>query len=120
MVNGVQGGRTGGEQPGSRPLSGGRVVECATGKHGSTGRYLAELGADVILVEPPGGAADRSDAPSAGGTSLAFAARNTSKRSVFVDLRTADGKEQFERLLANADILLEGASAVSAGRGLID
>lgn len=104
----------------ARPLAGVRVVEFATDKHGSTGRYLAELGADVILVEPPLGAPERQDGWPFGGSGLGFTSRNTSKRSVTLDLRTTTGMDAFECLLSTAEILIEGASASAVNRMWFD
>jgi crotonobetainyl-CoA:carnitine CoA-transferase CaiB-like acyl-CoA transferase len=46
-----------------KPLNGLRVIELSNGKTDGTGRFLADLGADVILVEPPEGAPGRRMAP---------------------------------------------------------
>ena len=52
---------------------------------------LADLGADVVKVEPPTGDPMRAFAPATGEESAAHAALNRGKRSVVVDLRTGDG-----------------------------
>ena len=70
-------------------LAGVRVVDMADEKGETCGRFLADLGADVIRVEPPGGARSRRLPPFHGTTSLAFAVRNANKRGVTLDLSGA-------------------------------
>jgi crotonobetainyl-CoA:carnitine CoA-transferase CaiB-like acyl-CoA transferase len=89
------------------PLMGVRVVEMADGKGELCGRYLADLGADVVRVEPPGGAKSRRQAPLHGGVSLPFATSNLGKRSVVVDLTSPTGRERLLDLLERADIWIE-------------
>lgn len=73
------------------------------------GRLLADLGADVIRVEPPGGAASRRMPPFApdGETSLYFAFRNFNKRGITIDVTAAEGQAQLRQLLAGADVWIE-------------
>ena len=86
---------------GSGPLTGLRVVDCSGGQAGAraTG-MLADYGADVIWVEPPGGDACRADAP-------ACAVLNRGKRSVILDLTTGRGRSQLLDLLATADAAVQ-------------
>jgi len=81
----------------------------AEGKGEMCGRFLADLGADVIRVEPPGGAPSRALAPLHAGLSLRFATYNMGKRGVVIDHTTPDGREQLLRLLDRADIWIESA-----------
>ncbi len=91
------------------PLSGYRVVE--------VGNYmaapyctmqLADLGAEVIKVEnPDGGDTVRAVAPLLGGEGSAFLRLNRNKRSIAVDLKSAEGKEIFRKLVATADVVVE-------------
>ena len=98
------------------PLHGIRVVELAHPFCAFAGRLLADAGADVILVEPPGGADQRyhgpfvDDAPDGvpdHELSLSWWAENTSKRSAVIDLETGPGRQFFRQVLATADVLLE-------------
>ena len=94
------------------PLADLRVIEVG-GEIGEwCGKLLADLGADVIKIEPPSGAAEREigpfyqDVPDAE-RSLHFWHYNTSKRGITPDLETEDGRALFRRLVATADVLLE-------------
>ena len=96
------------------PLHGLSVVELAHPFGAFAGRLLADAGADVVVVEPPGGAEQRAHGPFADGEpgperSLAWWAENTSKRSVIADLETDDGRAFVAALLAEADVFLECA-----------
>ncbi len=81
------------------PLDGIRVVDCSTGTAGGlASMVLADFGADVVTVEPPGG--DRFRALPSSPLWL------RGKRSAVVDLSTADGRAALEPLLLSADVLL--------------
>src|SRR6516162_6536877 len=69
---------------------------------------LAELGARVIKVEPPGQGDDaRHYGPFKNGKSTYFSSVNRGKRSIALDLKSPAGRETFERLLDKADALVE-------------
>lgn len=72
---------------------------------------LAELGAEIIKVEPPGGDHFR---PSNGGATSAVVNRN--KRSLCIDLKRAESRAVMDRLIARADILLETFTPGAAER----
>ena len=98
-------------------LSGLTVIEVADETAEYCGLLLAGLGAEVIKIEPPGGASTRSIAPFDGGAvdkerSLYFWAYNRGKRSVVLDLESNDGKAALLRLMAGADILLDSSSGM--------
>ena len=85
-------------------LSGPEAVFC--------GKLLADYGADVLRVEPPGGHASRARAPFAGDEpgeerSLYFLFYNTNKRSITLDLDSGRGRELLRRLVAQSDVVLE-------------
>jgi crotonobetainyl-CoA:carnitine CoA-transferase CaiB-like acyl-CoA transferase len=94
--------------PGRFPLSGIRVVEVGPFTAGPlAGRLLADLGADVVKIEPPGGEASRRWAPRFNDISLYFANYNAGKRSVVLDLSAAADRTVFGDLLGTADVLLQ-------------
>ncbi|HVM52676.1 MAG TPA: CoA transferase [Acidimicrobiales bacterium] len=93
-------------------LDGVTVVELASDAAAFAGKLLADLGADVVLVEPPGGHRSRGYGPFAGDIgdperSLWFWHYHTSKRGVVLDLDDAGGAAAFARLAAGADVVLE-------------
>ena len=91
----------------SGPLAGIRVVEYAQYVAGPfAGSLLAELGAEVIKVEPPGGDAYRRVMPVAPGIGRFFVPLNRGKRSVVIDLKTPSGLNRSSALAATADIVL--------------
>lgn len=91
------------------PLTGVRVVEIGNFMAVPfCGMQLADLGADVIKVENPnGGDLSRATGPYIEGESSNFVRLNRNKRSVALDLKTADGKHLFRRLAASADVVIE-------------
>src|ERR1700681_1873029 len=87
------------------PLSGVRVIEMTHMVMGPTcGMILAQLGAEVIKVEPPAG--DKTRSLGGMGTSF-FPLFNRGKRSVVLDFDRAEDRETMHLLLASADVLLE-------------
>ena len=97
------------------PLAGLRVLELADEKGQFCGKLMADLGADVVKIEPPGGQNTRSVGPFLHDMphrerSLYFWHYNTSKRGITLSLETSDGKGLFKQLVAKADILLESYS----------
>ncbi|WP_328395871.1 CaiB/BaiF CoA transferase family protein [Nocardia sp. NBC_00416] len=89
------------------PLHGVRVLDLTDSLGESSGRYLADLGAEVIRVEPPGGSRSRTAEPVLDGVSIPFALRNANKLGITVDLTTAPGRARLTELARDADILLE-------------
>jgi crotonobetainyl-CoA:carnitine CoA-transferase CaiB-like acyl-CoA transferase len=89
-----------------------RILDFTGGREAIAGQMLADLGADVVLVEPPEGASMRRLGPFYQGkadpnTSLPFWATNRGKRSVCVDIETEKGRSDFLKLIASADALIE-------------
>src|SRR4051812_44362798 len=97
----------------ARPLIGVRVLDCSTVLAGPyCTMVLSDLGADVIKVEPPEGDATRAWGPPWVGngptrTAAYYLAVNRNKRSIALDLRTADGADVLRRLLRDADVFVE-------------
>jgi crotonobetainyl-CoA:carnitine CoA-transferase CaiB-like acyl-CoA transferase len=101
--------RSGGS-PGA--LSGLRVLDLTGRMGGYCGLLLANLGAEVILVEPPCGDPMRSQGPFKNDVrhpdgSLSFAAYHTNKRSIVLDLESEADRESFRNLVCNADVIIE-------------
>jgi len=86
-----------------QPLAGLRVVEVSTFVAAPLGGMtLAQLGAEVVRVDPLGGAPDHTRWPLAeSGTSLYWTGLNKAKRSIAVDLRSAAGQELVTRLVTD-------------------
>ncbi|QLL09794.1 CaiB/BaiF CoA transferase family protein [Mycobacterium vicinigordonae] len=95
----------------SLPLTGVRVIDFTDGAAGFAGRFLADLGADVVLVEPPEGAASRREQPQHDGHGLRFATAHANKRGVVADVTIAEGRETLLCLTDSADIFLESHPA---------
>lgn len=70
-------------------------------------RWLADLGADVVKLEPPEGDLTRKIKPRRGGISVYFSQVNCGKRCICVDLRTAGGVEVARRLALGSDVVVE-------------
>jgi len=91
-----------------RPLDGIRVLDLSRVLSGpSCGKALADLGADVIKVEPPEGDLTRTAQPRVGGFPVYFAQQNCGKRCVSVDLRLEAARELIADLATASDIVLE-------------
>ena len=87
------------------PLAGIRVLDFGHTVMGpSCGLVLADLGADVVRIEPPGGDRTRRLPGFAVGF---FASFNRNKRSVCIDLKQPDGRDLVRRLMGEADVLIE-------------
>ena len=94
-----------------RPLSAIRVLDLAGEPLARAGRILADMGADVVLVEPPGGSPVRRVpplVPTSSGEEISpyFAFTAAGKRSLTLDVRTPAGYDLFSRLAAGADVVL--------------
>jgi len=97
------------------PLEGVRVVEVAQYVAAPlTGTLLAELGADVIKIEPPGGDAYRRTMPFGPGFGRFFLPLNRGKRSVELDLKTHGGRRALRAILGTADVVTHNAPPARA------
>lgn len=91
-----------------RPLSGVRIVEISSFVAVPlAGMTLAQLGAEVVRIDPAGGAADYHRWPlTAGGDSIYWAGLNKGKRSMEVDMRSPGGQLLVQRLIGAAGVLI--------------
>lgn len=101
-----------------KPLDGIRVVEMSHMVMGPTcGLYLAQLGAEVIKVEPPQG--EKTRALTGMGAAF-FPVFNRGKKSLAIDTRSEEGREALHRLLATADVFVENFRDDSLARMGVD
>jgi len=104
------------------PLTGVRVLDCSRVLAGPFATMLlADLGADVVKLEPPGGDESRGWGPPFWGDpadrlSAYFASVNRNKRSIAVDLRTDAGRDLLDLLASRSDLLVHNARPSSAER----
>ncbi|MCZ6887538.1 MAG: CoA transferase [Gammaproteobacteria bacterium] len=110
----------------SGPLSGLHVVELATAIQGpAAGLYFANMGANVIKVEPPMGDASRyhrgvNYTSAVGALGSQFVAMNKGKRSISLDVHTDLGAAVMDRLLSEADVFLSNYRASALVRMGLD
>ena len=102
------------------PLGPYRVLDLSNEKGYFCGKILADLGADVIKIEPPGGDSGRNIGPFHHDLpdkekSLCFLAYNTNKKSITLNIETRDGQGIFKRLAKTSDFVIE-----SFGPGAMD
>jgi crotonobetainyl-CoA:carnitine CoA-transferase CaiB-like acyl-CoA transferase len=101
-------------------LAGTRVIELADAHGEWCGKLFADMGADVVKIEPPGGAPTRRVGPFVGDEphrdrSLYFWHCNTSKRGVTLDAGREDGRRLMRRLVQGADVFISTLAAAEAG-----
>ena len=90
------------------PLAGIKVLDLSAVYSGPmAAALLADQGAEVIKVESPGGDICRRIGPAKGDISGTFVAMNRGKRSIALDLKSADGKAVLRDLIARTDVLME-------------
>lgn len=109
----------------SGPLTGLRVIEVCDELGQLAGKLLADMGADVVKVEPPAGSHARTIGPfvkdqPGPNRSLNFWYHNTNKRSVVLDFEGNEAaREKLRRLMAGADVVIEDrAPGTLAERGI--
>src|SRR5512145_1505201 len=98
--------------PAPGALAGYRVLDLCSDAGMLCTKIMADLGADVITIEPPTGSAIRSRGPFyhaqvEAEKSLSFWYFHTNKRSLTLHLETSDGQALFKRLVRTADVLVE-------------
>ncbi len=89
-----------------------RILDFTDVGQAIAGQILADLGADVVLIEPPSGVETRRLGPFYKGNqdrnaSLPFWATSRNKRSVCLDIETSEGRQGFLKLVEGADVLIE-------------
>ena len=90
----------------SLSLDGVRVLELARYQAGPRGgMILSDLGAEVIKIERIGGEETRKNAPVVRGQSIYFTVYNRGKKSICLDMRSAEGKAIFTDLVKQADVV---------------
>ena len=90
------------------PLDGVRVLDFSMFLAGPyAGRLLADHGAEVIKIEPPGGETIRSAHPVVNGKSRYFAQLNAGKKCITLDLKSEEGKAAVRKLIVDSDVVLE-------------
>ncbi|MGC1740137.1 CoA transferase [Mycobacterium sp.] len=84
-----------------------RVLDLSDDDADPVTRLLADLGADVLKVEPPGGSPSRTRRPTLRGASLRFALHNANKRSTVLDPADPNDRERLIELAGSADIFVD-------------
>jgi crotonobetainyl-CoA:carnitine CoA-transferase CaiB-like acyl-CoA transferase len=87
-----------------------RVLDLSGDDGDAVTRLLADLGADVLKVEPPGGSPSRTRAPTLRGASLRFALHNANKRSTVLDPAELDDRTRLVELAGSADVLVDSGN----------
>ncbi len=101
----------------AKPLAGIKVIELANFIAGPLcGTLLADMGADVIKVEPPKGDMARATPPIRNGESVSFVALNRNKRSLVLDLKRPEAAEILLKLAATVGRVRRSLPAGRAGQ----
>lgn len=97
-----------------------KVLDLGDADTDTVGRLLADLGADVLKIEPPGGAPGRRAAPAVWGMSVGFALGNANKRSAVLDPNTLAGCERLLDLASSADVLIDRGGVAAYGTTAVE
>jgi benzylsuccinate CoA-transferase BbsE subunit len=89
-----------------RPYSGVRILDLTHRFGAYAGKLFADLGAEVILIEPPGGSPDRHAGQEGDEVSARFAFFHAGKKSVVIDFSNGRGRERFDALARTAAIIV--------------
>jgi crotonobetainyl-CoA:carnitine CoA-transferase CaiB-like acyl-CoA transferase len=87
-----------------------RVLDLSGDDGDAVTRLLADLGADVLKVEPPGGSPSRTLPPTLHGASVRFALHNANKRSTVLDPADPDARTRLVELAGSADIVVDSGN----------
>ena len=91
-----------------------RVLDLGGAESDGVGRLFADLGADVLKIEPPGGSDARHALPTVAGASIAFAVGNANKRSAVLDPALVADRSRLVELAGTADIVVDSAGGAAA------
>jgi crotonobetainyl-CoA:carnitine CoA-transferase CaiB-like acyl-CoA transferase len=91
-----------------------RLLDLGGAESDGVGRLFADLGADVLKIEPPDGSRARHSRPSVAGVSIAFAVGNANKRSAVLDPSRVADRERLAELAGTADIVVDSAGGAAA------
>jgi len=94
-----------------------RVLDLCDGDADAVTRLLADLGADVLKIEPPGSNPARHAPPTVGGVSIPFALHNANKRTAVLDPADETDRRRFLELAAGADVVIDSGAGRAAGYG---
>src|SRR5262249_34909950 len=92
-----------------------RVLDLSDGSADTVTRLFADLGADVLKVEPPGGSAGRAALPTLAGAGIPFAVHNANKRSTVLNPRDGDDRKRLFELAETADIAVDTGQTAAFG-----
>jgi crotonobetainyl-CoA:carnitine CoA-transferase CaiB-like acyl-CoA transferase len=91
-----------------------RVLDLGGAESDAVSRLFADLGADVLKIEPPAGSPARHAPPSVAGASIPFALHNANKRSAVLDPDSAGDRDRLIELAGAADIVVDGGNPAGA------
>ncbi|CAN5548041.1 CoA transferase [soil metagenome] len=91
-----------------------RVLDISHGQADPVTRILADLGADVLKIEPPGGSPARGEHPTLTGASIPFALHNANKRATVLDPADAADRRRLVELAHGADIVVDSGAPGAA------
>jgi crotonobetainyl-CoA:carnitine CoA-transferase CaiB-like acyl-CoA transferase len=91
-----------------------RVLDVGGAESDAVSRLFADLGADVLKIEPPAGSPARRGLPSLAGASIPFALNNANKRSAVLDPDSAGDRDRLIELAGAADIVVDGGNPAGA------
>jgi crotonobetainyl-CoA:carnitine CoA-transferase CaiB-like acyl-CoA transferase len=91
-----------------------RVLDLGGAESDAVSRLFADLGADVLKIEPPDGSPARHALPSVAGASIPFALHNANKRSAVLDPASAADRDRLIELAGAADIVVDGGNPAGA------
>jgi len=91
-----------------------RVLDLGGPESDAVSRLLADLGADVLKIEPPTGSAARSAMPTIAGASIPFALHNANKRGAVLDPDNPADRDRLIELAGEADIVVDGGNRATA------